>query len=197
MLESHTAALIAYGFIIVTIGSVAYVLGGREAWALIKRARIGWARRRARHRAWVRVYQASTRMEVAASFEEMWQETREVLDALDIDSARIRIELPGPEQRQFEWARPGATEVLGPNGTLEEGWTLRVPLGAGGPVRGEMLLGKDTRRSELVDAIDEMVDVLRVQLVKTAVRLIVPARTAEPPVPQAAAVGGDVNPGRK
>ncbi len=193
MLESRVAAIVAYLVILTAIGSVAYVLGGRETWQLIRRARIGWARRRARHRAWVRVYQACARMEVALNYEEMWEETREVLDALDVDSARIRLEAAGAEVRQFEWARPGATDILGPNGTLSEGWTLRLPLGGDGVVRGEALLGKDTRRSELVDAIDQMVDTLRVQLVKTATRFATPpaapATGAKPEEPVKAGTG--------
>ena len=53
---------------------------------------------------------------------------------------------------------------------MREGWTVLLPLDENGSMRGSLCIGKDTRRSPLPDALAEIVDVLRREMVKTLAR---------------------------
>jgi hypothetical protein len=173
LLESRVAAAVAYSFIFAAILGAVYVLGGREIWTLINRIRNGWQRKRMRNRGWTQVYQAVAKMDNAASVEQMWGDLAGALEAIDVDLARVRIEPRGGQPAHCEWTRPGTLVQLDATGCPAEGWTLRLPIGDGVTVRGEIVIGKDTRRGALGEALGEMVDVLRAQLAKSMLRLTV------------------------
>ena len=180
--ENRLAVAVAYSFIIAAIVAMAYVLGGRDLWRLLKRVRAGWHHRRARDRGWTQVYAAAARMESAASVDQLWEDAAPAFDALGIDVALVSLDAPGGAPRHLEWRRPGDRPEMNSTGGLCEGWTLRLPLSGDKGVHGELMLGKDTRRSALLDAVTEMAELLRTAMGRAVERLAADAAAAGPSV---------------
>ncbi len=170
LLESRLAVGLAYGFIVAAIGASVYVLGWKDVTRLVRRTREGWKRRRVRDKAWTQVYISAAKLQGVESLEQMWQEVTVALEALEVDAVRVRVVAAGAPVRVFGWARPGAGSAVTADNAID-GWTLRLPLAEEGPVGGEMLLHKDTRRGPMPEALGEMVDVLRAELLKAVARL--------------------------
>lgn len=171
LLRNPVAVVSAYAVIIGAISVAAYVLGGRELWTLATRVRRGWNRRRAQDEAWTQVYVTTARLERAETLDDVWKELETLFDRLDLDAARADVNPRGAAPRRFEWTRPGTSSERTADGSLREGWTLRVSLGNHPPVRGELVLGKDARRGPLAYVLGEMSEVLRAELVKAVARL--------------------------
>jgi hypothetical protein len=174
------AVVSAYAVIIGAIAVAAYVLGGRELWTLATRVRRGWTRRRAQDVAWTQVYVTTAKLESAQSLDDVWKDLEALFDRLDVDAARVDVNARGAGPRRFEWTRPGASPEMTADGSLREGWTLRVSLGHDGLVRGELVIGKDTRRGPLAYVLGEMSEVVRAELVKAIARLTVPSTPESP-----------------
>jgi len=169
VLESGALPIaIAGGTILAVIAGV-HLLGGREFSAVGTRLVQAWRRRRGRRRAWIQVYQTTAKMENDESIEEMWEDVTGLLEGLGVDMVRAR--LGGDGVRVLEWLRPGRGAAVAADGSMREGWTARLPLEENGRVCGEVVLGKDTQHGTLPNGLPEMVEVLRVEMVKTLERL--------------------------
>jgi len=173
VLGSAMGIAIAGGTIVAIIVAV-HVLGGREFSAVGTRVVAAWRRRRRRREAWIRVYDTAEKLENAESVEEMWQDVGSLLEELDLDIGCVRLSGRRQGLEQLDWVRPGTNLPTGEECLVREGWTVRLPLEENGRVRGELTLGKDTRRGPLHDAVPEMVEVLRSGLAKALERLSAP-----------------------
>ena len=186
VLQSAALSVVLAGGTIVAVIIGVHVLGGREFSAIGTRLMEALRRRRRRRSAWVEVYNTAAKMESASSVEEMWHDIGELFAELDVDRVEVRLsEAPGGP-RALEWTRPpGDSSPAG----LDAGrrpWTIRLPLEENGRVCGELVLAKDTRRGPLPDALFEIVEVLRGEMVKTLERL----GTGAQGVAEAGASGG-------
>ena len=162
---------IASGTIVAILAVSVNLLGAREfvaAPALIAQA---VRRRRRRGKAWVNVYTAAARMENVATLDELWASVERLLLELDLDTAHVRLEDDVDGKRSFDWVRSGTSPSIDAEGTMQQGWTARLPLLDGDRVLGSLVLGKDTRRGPLPDALGGMADVLCQEIVKTLERL--------------------------
>jgi hypothetical protein len=126
----------------------------------------------------VEVYNTAAKMGSASSVEEMWHDVGELLTGLDVDTVHVSLSEAPCGPRELDWKRParapGETDV-------EKGrrpWTIRLPLEENGRICGELTLAKDTHRGPLPDALFEIMEVLRGEMIKTLERLSVPAQGA-------------------
>ena len=176
--------------IVAIFGVGVYLIGGREFISVPSLLAKAWRRRRRRGKAWVRVYHVVAKIENAASIDALWEEVKQLLYDLDLDAAHIEARQPDGARSELNWRRPNAGLDLSGGVDVLEGWTARLPLENDGPIRGSIVLGKDTRRSPLPEAIAEMVEVLRNGLVAALERLMASEEvpSGEPKVVRDAAV---------
>jgi UDP-GlcNAc:undecaprenyl-phosphate GlcNAc-1-phosphate transferase len=177
VLESALSVAVAGGTIVAIIVGV-HVLGGREFSAIGTRILQALRRRHRRRSAWIEVYNTAAKMESASSVEEMWHDIGELFTELDVDSVHVSLsEAPGG-RRELEWTRPAGDAAEADVGTGCKRWTIRLPLEENGRMCGELMLAKDTHRGPLPDALFEIMEVLRGEMIKTLERLSSPAEGA-------------------
>jgi hypothetical protein len=171
LLESTTLSVVVAGVAILAVIVGVHVLGGKEFSAIGTRILEGLRRRRRRRSAWVEVYNTAAKMDSALSVEEMWQDAGELFTRLDVDTVHVSlIDAPG-SLRELDWKRATSAEAGAEAEKAGMPWTIRLPLTEDGRVTGELTLAKDTHRGPLPDALFEILDVLRREMLKTLERL--------------------------
>ncbi|HUU42552.1 MAG TPA: MraY family glycosyltransferase [Planctomycetota bacterium] len=175
--ENVVAFAVAVLTIVGIFGVGVYLIGGREFISVPSWLAKAWRRRRRRGQAWVDIYHGLAKLENATTLERLWEDMKQLLTELDLDMAHVEVTGPNGVHSELRWTRgDGASGVKDSDG-MSEGWTARLPLANDGEVHGRMVLVKDTHRSQLPEAIAEMVDVLRAGLVTALERLMSPETT--------------------
>jgi UDP-GlcNAc:undecaprenyl-phosphate GlcNAc-1-phosphate transferase len=169
--DAFWPVLMATVTIVAVLGVGVAMLGGKEIGAVPSLIVKAMRRRRRRGRAWVTVYNTVAKLENSSNLGQMWHDLGDVLEELDLDSARVCLEMSLDGPKEFAWTREDAKVTMDDEGRAEEGWTAQLSLEDNGRHLGRLVLGKDTRRSPLPDGLAEMIDVLRWEVVKALLRL--------------------------